>query len=457
MRHITILSACLLLHPIFAQQITNVTVQPSPLHACVPITFTISGTSAGGLAVDFVESNFGETSVALTLTVTTGPGSSPYSTQLGPYTALSEGEYALVFKLKRNGNITSTWTGTLTVLAPVLPNMGDPTSINVCPNDPPFLLLSRLNGNPDPGGSWLSPAVQTVPDGMFYPGTSLEGSYMYYIEMPAPCETQFQTLSITYLPNNTAGLDGTATLCPLPGGAPVDLSQYLGGSPDPGGTWSGPNTTGIFIPGVSPAGDYVYQVAGIPPCPDPTATVTVVAATPNEAGTGSEAVFCFDETAALMTPYITGAQTTGLWYDPSGTPVAYFVNPIDVSTSGPGEYAYIVDTPPCPADTAYVTVTLDGPPCTLGIGQADLRSPSLHIMPNPASGLAMVEVERADVRQGLSIIVTDAGGRVVLREALPAATNIRQALDLSSLAGGVYTVRILGDATFPARRLIVQQ
>lgn len=457
MRYTFLFAGLMLLMPAMAQQITNVTATPSPLHACVPVTFNISGTSAGGLAVDFVESMFGEDHISLTLTVTTGPGNAPYTKTLGPYAALGEGTYGLTFKLKRNGQITSTWTGSLNVLAPQLPDMGEPNSITVCPNDAPFPLLSQLGGTPASGGFWVDPAMVTVPNGIFVPGVNLDGQYYYFIDMPEPCEMQFQVLDIVTLPNNSAGKDSTISLCTLPGGSPVELFPYLGGNPDQGGTWSGPggNNTGVFTPGVTPPGNYVYQVAGIAPCSDPTATITVQAAPENNAGTGGEAEFCFDETSAHLAPYLTGAQTTGFWMEPTGYAIAYYNDPIDVSVYGAGIYRYVVETSACPGDTAMVTVVLNGPPCTLGVNGPDGGSDQLQLMPNPATGQVWVEGRLERPWKGLTLVVSDVEGRVVLQHALPEVSVLREAVDLSTLAPGTYLVQMTGGPKVPVQRLLV--
>jgi hypothetical protein len=73
-----------------------------------------------------------------------------------------------------------------------------------------------------------------------------------------------------------AGTNGTLALCP--NSPPTSLLDGLGGTPDPGGTWSfdgvphGPNyNAGLDVPGV-----YTYHVVGESPCASASATVTVL-------------------------------------------------------------------------------------------------------------------------------------------------------------------------------------
>ncbi|HQV37724.1 MAG: T9SS type A sorting domain-containing protein [Flavobacteriales bacterium] len=447
------LSACF----VQAQQITNVTIAPSPLHACERATYHVMGTGAPGLSFTFVQTSNTANSVTLVATVSAGNGSSSFNQPIGPIGPYNEGTYALTVSLKFGTVITDTWTGNFTVLPADPPNVGNYTEIAVCPNDAPFPLLSRLGGSPDPGGLWLNPVLQPVPNGMFVPGTSIAGDYQYYFDIPAPCIAEYQSLYITYNPNTSAGVNASVTLCTAPGAPPVNLFTQLGGTPNPGGTWTGPNTTGIFIPGTSQPGQYVYHVTGTPPCSNPSATVTVVGAPPSNPGVGSPAVFCFDETAANLSNYVTGEDITGIWYEPNGAGITFFDQPVDVSTFGAGVYRYVVETPPCPADTAYVAVTLNGPPCTLGISGGSSTGDLMRLAPNPATDKVVVVIERMHPGKEQFIELSDVNGKIVLRRALNGTgTSVREVLDLTPLAPGAYTVKLVGSKSVPTQRLMVR-
>ncbi len=457
MKSLLTLSVLLLAAPLaFAQQITNVTWTPNPLRACVPAEFRVIGNAPNGMQFNFVNTSVSANSISLVIEAT-GPGSGSGSfnnpVSGGPY---GEGTYALSVSLQYNGTITSTWTGTLNVLPPILPNVGEPNAITICPNDAPFSLTSRLNGTPDPGGIWLSPQLQVVPNGMFVPGTSLAGGYQYYFNVNSPCVIEYQYLSIEYSPNTSAGISSTVTLCTAAGAPPVDLFTKLGGNPDTGGTWSGAGNTNIFTPGTSPAGQYVYQVTGLPPCTNPTATVTVLPGPPSNAGVGSSALYCFNEELANLSDNVTGEDITGIWYGPDGSGITFYDQPVDVSLYGAGTYTYVVTTAPCPSDTAFVVVSLDGPPCTIGIQSLASFSDKMLVMPNPASDHVMVEIERVQPGKGQYISVMDVSGKVVLRQSVQASgTSIRQSVDISSLAPGAYVIDLVGGNT-PTQRLMVR-
>ena len=84
-----------------------------------------------------------------------------------------------------------------------------------------------------------------------------------------------------------AGTNGTVTLCD--NSAAIDLITQLGGTPQPGGTWTGPSALtngdqGTFTPGTNVAGTYTYSVVGAT-CGSANATVTVTINPAPDAGT----------------------------------------------------------------------------------------------------------------------------------------------------------------------------
>ncbi|MFN8349941.1 MAG: T9SS type A sorting domain-containing protein [Flavobacteriales bacterium] len=81
--------------------------------------------------------------------------------------------------------------------------------------------------------------------------------------------------SITVVPPSNAGTDGSITVCSLD--PAFSLFAQLGGSPESGGTWSGPSPVsgGLYDPATMSPGVYTYTVSATSPCPDATATVTV--------------------------------------------------------------------------------------------------------------------------------------------------------------------------------------
>jgi hypothetical protein len=76
--------------------------------------------------------------------------------------------------------------------------------------------------------------------------------------------------------------------------APTELFSVLGGTPAPGGAWSGPGylNEGVFDPYISTPGTYTYTVIGTPPCPNVTAQVTAIVNTAPNPGTSSIVTVC---------------------------------------------------------------------------------------------------------------------------------------------------------------------
>ncbi|MBK8339141.1 MAG: hypothetical protein IPK99_03625 [Flavobacteriales bacterium] len=94
------------------------------------------------------------------------------------------------------------------------------------------------------------------------------------------------------------GVDGAITLCSTD--AAVSLFPQLGGTPDAGGTWSGPSPVvgGMFDPAGMTAGVYTYTITGTAPCPDANATVTTTN-TPPDPGVDGALTVCSTDGAVI--------------------------------------------------------------------------------------------------------------------------------------------------------------
>ncbi len=120
------------------------------------------------------------------------------------------------------------------------------------------------------------------------------------------------------------GTDGTIDLCNS--SAPVNLFSILGGSPNTGGTWSGPSSLtggdqGTFDPSTMNFGTYTYTV-GTAPC-EASATVTV--------GNGSLGVSVANDTICLGETGILTAVPTQSGGTFSWSPGGITTNSISVS------------------------------------------------------------------------------------------------------------------------------
>ncbi|HRD52119.1 MAG TPA: hypothetical protein PKY96_05665, partial [Flavobacteriales bacterium] len=166
-------------------------------------------------------------------------------------------------------------SATVTVTVNQLPNAGTNASATLCETAGATVLTSLLGGTPGAGGTWADPSGQAI-GASITPATASSGDYTYSITGAAPCPSASATLALTISAQPDAGSNSTVNLCTA--SAPVDLFSSLGGSPDAGGTWSGPggplgNPT--FTPGTSAPGGYTYTIQAQAPCVNASATVTV--------------------------------------------------------------------------------------------------------------------------------------------------------------------------------------
>ena len=169
-------------------------------------------------------------------------------------------------------------TGTVVVNLGTEPDAGTDGSVSVCRSDSTIELFDSLGGSPDTGGTWTDADANPLGStdrGAFDPTTDAAGTYTYTVGVAGCQETA--TVTVTINAGANPGLDNAITVCNADG--TINLIDFLGGSPDSGGTWSGlsPLTNGdqgtIDLSEADP-GAYTYTVTTAD-CPDASATVTV--------------------------------------------------------------------------------------------------------------------------------------------------------------------------------------
>lgn len=443
-----------------AQSISSVTTSPSVLTECTLITFTINGQLPGGISpTSFVPGPQQGNNFPITINTGSMPPGGAYSVpiNLGPY---PPGSYTFTFSLVYQGNVVDTEVVPRTINPGTNPDPGEYAEIEACTSDPTVPLISLLGGTPDPGGVWTDPLNNVVANGNFDPGVSPAGFYTYTFNVLPPCISAAQQLLITYLPNNDPGTPGSIQVCAAGGGPSIDLFSYLGGTPMMNGTWTKPGGgahSGTYVPGVDPVGVYTYSVPGIAPCGPATATVTVQAVQPPNAGTGSSAQVCYNDETVQLNQYITGSpQTVGIWFDPSNFTVGPWNSVISALIADPGSYKYVVYANICPNDTAFVELSYLPPPCTPGFEELEGDVLRFDLMPNPTDGAVALELEMTSTGGRVQVEVLNVNGQVVRTEALQAASFLRHDMDLGGLAAGMYTVRLTTQEGRATRRLVVR-
>lgn len=163
-------------------------------------------------------------------------------------------------------------------------------------------------------------------------------------------------LPIQTVPPPNAGTNATATVCSNE--PPFIMLPLLGGSPDVGGVWTGPNgnfMSGIFTPGISTPGCYDYTVAGLAPCANDSATLCITVSNAPSAGSNVSFNACGGPPIDMQA----GLPPGGTWTF-GGTPHSNIFFP-GVDASGPYTYT-LPGVPPCDGVTHTAWMMVDMPP-----------------------------------------------------------------------------------------------
>lgn len=196
-------------------------------------------------------------------------------------------------------------------------NAGNDAAIATCTNAPPFSLFPLLGGDAWTGGTWTGPN-NTLHSALFIPGVDAPGIYTYSVGDIEPCPGDEAQVTVTVVTAPDAGTSTSITL--YINDPPLSLFTALGGTPDVNGTWNPPD--GLFDGGSIDPGTYVftYTVAGIPPCGDASATVTILLLPPPcTAGISAEATVCITDPPFPMLDLLAGEPCPGgEWTAPNG-------------------------------------------------------------------------------------------------------------------------------------------
>ncbi len=158
-----------------------------------------------------------------------------------------------------------------------------------------------------------------------------------------------------------AGMNGFATIC----GGNFSAAPFLGGTPDPGGTWSISSGAGVWafadaFSGMM-SGDVVqYTVTSAGGCAA-SAFITVSSVIPPNAGLGATLTLCSSDSPINMWSVLGGSPDAGgVWTSPGANPVPNTFTP---GVSMPGCYTYSVPgVAPCANATAALCVTVNPAP-----------------------------------------------------------------------------------------------
>ena len=246
-------------------------------------------------------------------------------------------------------------TATVTISVTPFQSAGTDGSVTICSNDSTINLFDSLGGTPETGGLW-TPTL-TSGTGIFDPSIDIAGTYTYTIAGAGSCLDDSANVEVTIETAPNAGGDASVNSCNIDG--PIDLFDYLGGTPDTGGTWSPALASGTssFDPLVDSEGAYTYTVSGTGPCADATATITVAISTSQDAGTDGSISVCTDGGTIDLFNSLGGTPDTGGVWTPTLASGTGIFDPL-VDTADLYTYT-IAGAGSCADNSATVEVTIE--------------------------------------------------------------------------------------------------
>ena len=271
----------------------------------------------------------------------------------------SPGSYAYWYVIAGEGDCPAD-SALLTVTLFQEVNAGCDGDTSFCNPSSPAPLFPFLGCSPATGGSWRRPNGQPH-SGIFNPATDASGDYWYRKPALGACSADSAKVTVSVVAQHNAGDPGQVTVCS--DNPPFLLMNYLTGSPEPGGVWSGPihaPHSEYYFPQFDASGVYTYTFAASGPCPADSAKVNVIEYQKPWAGNDGVRQVCSDEpgTFALITVLTGGPNPLGSWKKPGllpHPPGTY--DPGNAAFSPPGLYTYVVQgNAPCINDTATVTI-----------------------------------------------------------------------------------------------------
>ncbi|MBT1697830.1 gliding motility-associated C-terminal domain-containing protein [Fulvivirgaceae bacterium PWU4] len=325
-------------------------------------------------------------------------------------------------------------TADLAVTVTIAPDPGTPGNVTACVSATAFDLFGNLGGSPDTGGTW----TDLDASGGVITGNSIDlsgvtpGTYRfrYTVTGTAPCANASAIVTINVI-NSTpdAGSNNSVTACN--NDTDFDLFASLGGSPDPGGTWSDDDSSGgtitgdeIDLTGVT-AGtyDFTYTIT-VAGCGTASATVTVAVSNAPDAGLdNTTARACGDDPSFDLFAALNGTPDTGgAWADLDGSGAVITGNVADFTGVAAGTYDFrytVTGTGGCANATAVVTVTIGSKPVpTINTGSAACNG----------------------TNNGSITITGVTGGTAPYRYSINNGTSFQVGNSFTALAAGNYTV-----------------
>ncbi|MCB0766827.1 MAG: T9SS type A sorting domain-containing protein [Flavobacteriales bacterium] len=212
-------------------------------------------------------------------------------------------------------NTCSTTSDPFTVTSYAVVDAGTDGAMTLCETSGPADLFASIGSAPQTGGTWMGPSE--VIDGLYDPTLMEPGVYEYALLENGACAADTARITVTETATANAGTDGTLSIC---NNRTADLFDRLGGAPQPGGSWTGPDSSpmdGMYDAVALSPGAYTYTVDPGNGCGTSSAVVTVseitAPATPTITGTNA---FCTGGTVQLAS----SSNQNNVWSNGVTTP-----------------------------------------------------------------------------------------------------------------------------------------
>ena len=243
----------------------------------------------------------------------------------------------------------------LTIAAP---NAGVSDVVTVCASGAPFALYTVLGGAPDPGGTWVDlDATGGLIGGGLNPSLLPPGTYTFSYTVGLSGCTDVAYVTVTVVQALDAGLSASLTVCS--NDPPFLLWGQLGGTPDPGGSWTAPNGNPVppsFDPAVDIPGVYSYVVVAAPPCANATAVLAITVVQAANAGADAALTWCASAGPFNLFDQLSGSPQAGGAWTSLGAPHSPVFIP---GTDLPGPYVYtVLGSSPCTSAQATLDITI---------------------------------------------------------------------------------------------------
>lgn len=237
-------------------------------------------------------------------------------------------------------------------------NPGLSTTYLICEDYDPFELIEPMEGNPDGGGQWYYTSNNQPMNGWFYPATMNSQQFYYTINNVPGCGPVTSFLTVTENQNPSSGTSQSIEVCQ--GASPINMTNYLGGTPQTGGSWYSPSSapvSNMFNPATQPAGAYLYHVNGLTPCASQESYLTISFVPNNPSGANASTTLCASGAPLNMFNTLNGNPLSGgTWTNSANQSVDGIFNPANET---PGNYTYRYPAIGCTIPQAILSVGVE--------------------------------------------------------------------------------------------------